>query len=773
MAYKLNEQRITPGGLDLLVPADQNPRRASLTDLVNVPQGECLDLTDWFAGSDGRLEQAPQPTLASSPLATGAQNSLLSTAGRTYYSDGIWLRQVGRDGADGPLNGTALDGFPLGMIAFQGFAWIMNTVAQYRDDGTTLWPWTVAAPTNAPGLTDLGTSGAPGINGGTGAKLHAVEDNYRVTWVTSVGETNPSPSNLLTPAVDNSSTQITQPTGAPACATGWNIYRQVPGYGGTSLDGDTTPYLLNPSPIPIAQTTYVDTGNTVDDQDDTSLLLLGVIMEADHDPAPAARVLAQQVYNGRIIAANSAQYPNRIWWTDPLEPAFFPGSADTYDGNWADIGTDRDDAILAITVRPGFLTIYRQKSIWVHLGDCGSSTAIIEVAVPECGTVGPRAVCSTSASDYFTWVDGVYAFNNDAASKLSFKVDPIWRGLTSENFPQLGTAYRSQCAIGHRNGRLYCSYPTTAGVMAMSLVLHLPTGRWFSHPFGWLCFLDTGQAFLACAAGGVFTLESAYSATTSALAFESQYHDCGLPDREKTWADLVLQHNTQGATLSVVCRTNKNGGTYGTTPPAADSFTLATFSSTSLTKQIFPLVYPSTYTVTALRGQPIKSFNLAIRITGNGAGGSLPAVVESPILLHYYLEARFGLSWDSGPTNHGLEGVGRIDQLEIDCDTSECTAGVQSTLYCDIPGGILGNGFGFTIPQSTGRQILRVVLATPQTGRLFRHMLGGIGGNPAPAAPFAIYEYKVRILPIGVYADGAQEDFWYTLPIAPGEQSGQ
>ena len=67
MAYKLNEQRITPGGLDLLVPADQNPRRAALTDLINVPQGECLDLTDWFPGSDGRLEQVPSPVVANNP----------------------------------------------------------------------------------------------------------------------------------------------------------------------------------------------------------------------------------------------------------------------------------------------------------------------------------------------------------------------------------------------------------------------------------------------------------------------------------------------------------------------------------------------------------------------------------------------------------------------------------------------------------------------------------------------------------------------------------
>jgi hypothetical protein len=776
MSYKLNEQRITPGGLDLLVPSDQNPRRAALTDLVNVPQGECLDLTDWFAGCDGRLEQALQP-VAKSNFLLGAQNSLLevssASGNRIYYSDGSVLRQIGRGVADAPLEydgvPAAFDGFPLGMISYQGFAWIMNTAGQYRDDGTTLLPWTIAATLNAPVLVDLGSSGTPGVNGGAGAKSYPNEDCYFVTWVTPLlGESNPTPCNRLTPAVGETavSFQITQPVGAPSCATGWNIYRQVPSYnaGAGNSDGNATPYLLNPSPIPVgaggALATYVDTGNPMDAQDDTSLLLLGVIMQEGMDPPPAARIIASDTYNGRIVVANSIQYPNRMWFTNPLQPAFFPGSSDTYDGNWVDVGTDAGDAILAITVRPGFLTIYRSKSIWVHLGDCGSDSAILQPAVPECGVVGPRAVVSTSASDYFIWVDGVYSFNNDVATKLSIKVDPIWRGLTTENFPPLAPAYMSQCAIGHRNGRLYCSYPTAAGVMAVSLVLHLPTGRWFSCSTGWLCFLDTGTSFLGANAG-VYTLESAYnSAGDPALAFQSQYHDSGLPDRMKTWADLVLTHNTQGMEMSVVCRQNKDGGVWPAAPPAADSFTLATFASTALTKQIFPLVYPSTYTVAALRGLPIKNFNLSIRIVGGAGGGTLPAIIESPILLHYYVEARQGLTFDSGPTNHGLEGAGRIDQVEIDCDTSNGTAAL--TISSDIPGGVLGDGVAaHTIPQSTGRQVLRWVLTAPLAGRLFRHQI-------ASAEGFQIYGYKVRVLPLGVYVDGSQSDFWYTLPLAPG-----
>lgn len=798
MSYKLNEQRITPGGLDLLVPSDQNPRRAALTDLVNVPQGECLDLTCWFAGSDGRLEQAPQGTLQSSPV-TGGGNSVLqvssATGNRIYYSDGVHLRQIGR-ASEAPLNSTALDGFPLGMLSYQGFAWIMNTQGQYRDDGTTLWPWTIAATLSAPTLVDLGScSSAVGVNGGFGAKSFPNEDCYFVTWITPLlGESNPTPSNRLTPASADGTqgaTQIGQPSGMPSCATGWNIYRQVPAYnvGAGDSDGDATPYLLNPSPIPAGQATYVDTGNPMDAQDDTSLLLLGVIMQEGMDPPPAARVIASDTYNGRVVVANSIAHPNRMWFTNPLQPAFFPGSADAYGGNWVDAGTDAGDAILAITVRPGFLTIYRTKSIWVHIGDCGSDSAILQPAVPEAGIVGPRAVCSTSQGDYFVSWDGVYAFNNDTASKLSLKVDRIFRGLTTENFPVFGNLtgtsgahdYSSLCAIGYRQGRLWVSYPNMYGYPAASLILHVPSGRWFASAEAYAAFLDVGTGFLGIGTGGVFAVENTYAGGETLLAFQSQYHDCGLPDREKTWADLVLSHNTNGAPLTVVCRLNKDGGVFPGTPPPADSFALetdaghdTTFSSTTLTKQIIPLVYPSTYgtglsgaalaLASALRGKPIKSFNLSIRITGNGAINA-PAIIESPILLHYYVEARQGLTFDSGPTNHGLEGAGRIDQVEIDCDASNGTAAL--TLSSDIPGGVLGGvtAVGFTIPQTNGREIVRWVMTTPIAGRLFRHQI-------ASAVGFQIYGYKVRVLPLGVYVDGSQSDFYYTLPLAPGA-SGQ
>jgi hypothetical protein len=252
-------------------------------------------------------------------------------------------------------------------------------------------------------------------------------------------------------------------------------------------------------------------------------------------------------------------------------------------------------------------------------------------------------------------------------------------------------------------------------------------------------------------------LESAYaSGGSTLLAFQSQYHDCGLPDRIKTWADLVVSHNTQGVTLTITCRQNKNAN------PTNDSFTLATFSSSAPTRQTFPLVYPAGYPVVALRGQPIESYNLSIRITGNGAGGSAPIRIESPIELHYYVQARFGRTFDSGKTNLGLEGVGSLDQIEVDIDASGGAATL--VISSDIPGGVLApSALGpLVIGPTTGRQVVRFCFANPVQGRLWRFQIA------STAADFAVYGIKPRVLPLGVCVDGSQGDFWLVPPTSVG-----
>ena len=746
MAYQLREQKLEPSGINLLVPGD-----ASLG-----PGGNCLDLTDFWAGSAGRLEQAPTAALRNSPSVAAIVDSLLVADGRIYYGGGGGLYQIGgRDGA--PID-TGYDGGPQGMISYQGYAWIMNRNQQRKDDGSATTDWSIPAPA-APTLADGGATGTTG--------LKALEYTYYITWVIAVlGESNPSPPATITPAVDDSEVSITRPAVPGGLGiTGWNIYRGVPPQGGSLLDGTIAPYLVN-GPAYVSATIgasgvidsavnfFVDTGDPRIGLDDTGLLRGGVILEGDHDPAPPARVVANQIYNGRILVASSAAHPNRIWYTQALQPAFFRGAANENDGDWVDVGTDKGDAVLAMTVRPGMVVIYREHSIWRHLGDFGAADAVLEVVVPDLGITGMRAVASTGVGDYFVSNDGAYIFNNDWPKKISTAVEPIFRGLATENFVTFGTAHRDLCAIGHRNGRVWVSWPTAGGTMAGSLIYHVDSGRWFSGANGYLVYLDTGGEFLG-GNGGVFGLESAYSTGGTLLAYQSQYEDCGFPDREKTWGDLVVTRNTQGQSLTVTVRTNKNA-------TVNDSFVLTILFSAVLDKQIIPLVYPAGYAVVALRGKPIRSYNISVRITGHGNNAAPPVVIDGPLLLHYYLEARKGNTFDSGVTHHGLSGVGKIDQVELDYDASGGTASL--VISSDIPGGVLNDrtSGGLTLQQTSGRQVIPIPIDPPIRGRLFRHQISTTSG-------IQVYGYKVRVLPIGVYRDGIQGETWVTEGLTPSQ----
>jgi hypothetical protein len=739
MSYKLQTQKIIPGGLNFLAPGDQTA------------EGDCLDLSGWWSAAIGKLEQAPTFSLASIPTVMTPQDSLCQADGRLYYGGEGNLRQIGRNG-EAPID-RDYDGTPLGMLSYQGFCWIMNRAKQRKDDGTTVTDWTPAPPAAAPTLEDLGHDGAgasPAV-GNPPESGAAVAEQYAFyyTWqIAGVGETGPAPLGNITPAA-GSIIRIWQGSTPPANATGWNIYVKTPAL--------ATPYRLNEFTLDLTRL-YVDYyGDDVHTHSDAQLLSLGIILSFDNGNAPPARVIANQTYNGRMVVANSDEHPSRIWFSPALQPAFFRGADNPNDGDWVDIGTDKGDEILAMIVHPTMLVIYRSKSIWRHVGDFNAPSARIEPAVADMGTVGVRGVVSTSLGDYFIWQDGVYKFNGDWAQKLSAKVEPVFRGRPTDNLATLNTANRARCAIGSKNGRIWVSYPWGDGAGAASLIYHVDTQRWFNDPLGYRVFLDTGTEFFG-AGQGVYSLEKSYGGG-EILAYQSEYQDCGLPDHEKTWGDLVINHNTQGQTLTITIRTNKGAD------PLTDTFVLATINSTQMGKQVIPLLYPVGYPVIPNWLLPVRSYSLSVRITGNG--GTTPVTIDTPILLHYYLESRKGKTFDTGITSHGLDGVGTIDEVELDIDTSDGLAFPQGAtklhIEADIPLGMMTRqtGTGVPVPRTIGRQVLRLVLPTPIDGRRFRHRIFS-------DYTFQVYGYRVKMLPIGVYLDGSQLETWQTGAIATG-----
>lgn len=831
MAYKPLEQKIIPSGLNLLAPGDA------------MPDGDCLDISGWWPGAVGRLQQSPQGA-AFSAVHFGLPwfDSLCQAGSRTYFGGSGNLYQVGR-AAEVAIDTGFNTTYPLAMIAYQGYVWIINSTKQRKDDGSTVSDW-VPAPPGQPTLTNPATTSAslsiyeidpasPGTGGtftqinmwpvvgvagveigalvtvsglagahapmngtwlvaavfagspqgliemvanppisssttfvtGSGAYtfvnpcMPLGTHSYWVTWVYGdLGESNPSSvagvvtATTVTVNSPGTKVHVAQPASPPASAIGWNVYRQSPGM--------ASAYLVNQTMIPIATTTYDDFGDVTHSQDNSTLVdIYGVLMQGDHGPAPPARIMANQVYNGRIVVANSSTYPNRVWYTPALQPGFFRGSDNPQAGDWVDIGTDRGDEILAMIVRPNLITVYRRKSIWRIRGDFGDATSTIEIVVPDLGIVGPQAVVSTSLGDYFRSTEAVHKFNGDWAQKISAKIDPVLRGLPSASYVPLfsgeNQTYRANCTLGFKAGRLWVSLTTGAGVKNNEIFqYHVETDRWFAQPTGYGAFLDIGTAFLSAGFSQVTSLESTY--TNDPLNYCSAYIDCGYPDHEKTWADLAISHNTGGQTFTIRAFQNKGG-------QANDVFFLdATFTSSVLTKTVVPLVYPAAYAVTALRGQPIRSLNLAIDFNGAGQAGSPGVVIDTPLIVHYYLEARRAKVFDTDEQDHGLPGITKtVDMVEFDIDSTSGAGVLQ--IYSDIPGGSMAArlGGGVAIAQTSGRATVRIVLGTPVDGKLLRYVA-------TTTTDFCIYGFRARVTPIGVYTDGSISETWDTRPIPIG-----
>lgn len=750
MAYKIETQKIIPGGLNLLAPGDQ------------VAEGDCLELQDWWPAGVGKLEQSPGSSLVSGIPPIPTANSLLSADGQIYYGGGGSLTQIGGSWIDSGYDPS----YPLGMISDQGYAWIINATRQRKHKKGDAAPsnWLPATPAGAPTLTDGGLDGStltpPASNPPEVGGLLAQGYSYYFTWqLDGLGETNPSPVGTIQPMLDLSIVRVAYPGTPPPEAVAWNIYRQSPSFG--------VAYRLNENPLDLTRTYVDDYGNDTHTHSDDQLLRLGIIMESDHDAPPPARIMANQIYNGRIVVANSAARPNRVWFTDPLQPAFFRGAANNAGGNWVDIGTDAGDEILFMAVRPNSIIFYRKRSIWRLVGDFQTDTSRIEIVVPDIGVASPRAVAVTSQGDYFVGPDlNVYKFNGDWTQKLSQKIERVLRGLDAENYLAAGPPLVRQCALGHKNGRLWYSYPIANGSQ-FTFVYHIETQRWFSYAYGLFAFLDTGDQFLG-ANFGVSALESGYVGGNTAPTFQSAYFDCGLPDHEKTWADLVISHNTQGATLTVSVRINKLG--------ASSEIVLGTITSNTQTKQIIPIVYPGGGSSPGggttggsggggggtgvgpqpQPGDPIRSFSLSVRIAGSGAAA--PITIDSPMLLHYYLEARRAKSFDTDETNHGTASYKEVDQVEFDIDATDGPGTLQ--VLSDTPGGSMGPrlGAGQPIAQTSDRATRRIVLTQPVAGKLLRY-------TATTDFDFQIYAVRARVLPIGVYLDGTIGDFWQPQPI--------
>lgn len=749
MAYKKHEQAIIPGSLNLLAPGDKSS------------EGDCLQLTNWRVDQAGQLTQRWGWTaLNALQLSAYTLNRVAQVDSFIYFAGNGLLYMFGvldPGGADGNIDaGYSLE--PVSIVSLQGKAWVMNDGAQRRANSTHAQNWTPETP----GVPTLAKEVV------AGSTLAAGDWEYYITFETVEGyDGNPAAVQIIAGVALGEAVTITRPArvelmsahdnylfpprAADPAITGWNVFRTGPGLGAI--------YRVNENVIPYATNSYIDAGavtaiGTNAAQSNEDLQDRNITLETDHDAAPAA-IGAIAGGNGGIIAFRTLAMPNRLFYTRANEPWYFPAA------NYIDVGAV-NDTIMAVSQKPNQLVIYKQKSIWRHIGDLGSGR--LEKMSDDLGCIGINAIARSSSGDYIVGKEGVYRWNGESGKKVSTKLDPLFKdedvtiafGITYEK----ANGNLSNCALGIRNGRLYFSYPTAAGAYpsdsGRTAVMDIESGRWVDWESAWNDYFDQGQNGNLITAGDqvLGTMEIGYSDDTAGgpltaydCIYHSRYEDQGAPDKEKTYADLVIEHNTRGQPMTISVWTN-NG------IAAGNEFLLGSITSTARNKTIFRVIDGS--------GNPVRAYNLAVRIEGSTNIAQTTPIIIYAIFLHSYLEATQARTFDTDEMSLGSALVKEIRGIAIDAQVY----GVSSLdIWTDYPGNEMVKRFAFLgggvkgVNPTIGRTRVQIPVDQYTFGRLLRVTM------QSAESKFQIYGMWVFVRTIGVFIEGYETlggGIWYS-----------
>ena len=126
----------------------------------------------------------------------------------------------------------------------------------------------------------------------------------------------------------------------------------------------------------------------------------------------------------RLFAWSTALHKNRLFWTPPNLPQYWPGANDEQIGNWVDVGLD-DEEIVWCTTHTNLLVIYKERSIWMLIGS-DPGTAQLEQAYDGMGLAGQFALAPAGQIDYFVAPNGLHLFDMSQVHTISGQILPLF-----------------------------------------------------------------------------------------------------------------------------------------------------------------------------------------------------------------------------------------------------------------------------------------------------------------------------------------------------------
>ncbi len=493
----------------------------------------------------------------------------------------------------------------------------------------------------------------------------------------------------------------------------------------------------------------------------------GVVMPIFNDPPPAASGMIGPFFS-RLVAWSTAAHPNRVFYTDIDKPQYWPGSNDEDEGNWVDVGAE-GEAVVWCTIHANTMFFYKEKSVWALIGDF--ETGSLERIDADTGLAGQFAVVSSHTVDYFVTSGTLALFTMDSKRNIGEQILPLFteENINNGHLTQPGTIlpgtnynstsiYPYALALGYGMGKLYVGYAEWAASSPQYclLVYHEDSGRWFYHRnaisgvTGFFGFVYDGSemvgltgAHSGAAIGenlddfGIYA-NSDPGTTAIDCVYQSHFEDCGLPDNQKNWLEVVIDAEYDHETGTVYV--SLDNGTKALTLVG----TVGNASAAGRTSKGFPLALNgSTGAIEARNATSTTQLDaLARNISVAVVWSTTHGVKLHNVYLYYYAEARLAMSASSLPTDLGIGKIKQVKEVELDIDASGGTVNVQ--ILSDYPSQVLAIASSATVSNS-GRASMKLQLSA--TGFILRLQVN------AESGPFRLYGARVLARQIGTFVE--------------------
>lgn len=479
----------------------------------------------------------------------------------------------------------------------------------------------------------------------------------------------------------------------------------------------------------------------------------GIVMPVTNDPPPAASGII-----GPFFSRLFAWKLNRLFWTDPNLPQYWPGSANNGEGNWVDVG-DEGEAIVWCSIHTNTLVIYKERSIWMLTGP--PDTGTLQQYRDGLGLAGQFALVSAGLVDYFVGPNGLYKFDLSNVLDTGGNIAPIFNSAIAHIFPLdyisgpgsvlPGTAYNTNSvspyaiSLGYATGKLYLGYAEKVSGISLSyclMVFHEDSQRWFYHrngigsATGFFGFFFDGVRMLGLTGGGGtaagynvddfsgFLTQDSGGVSIECI-YQSHYENCGLPDNQKMFLEVVVDYEFAIGVTAEVYAAFENGtlssvpiGTLIASPRASASFSLGS----------------SFYAADG----GVLARNISVTVAALATG----QVIIHNVYLYYYVEARIAAAASTMPTDLGVGQVKQCKELQLDINSAG--GGVGAQVWSDLPGNLLAKQQTIAVAQSAGRAVLKFPFVVTE-GFLWQLQFAGTG--------FRLYGARLLMRVVGTYVE--------------------